>query len=61
MNDEGRIHFHDGVDLQKTYEATYSGNEINKDMNIEMEFSNKMQNVRKNMVPTKSILESHQC
>ena len=47
MNNEGQIHFHDGVDLQKNYETTYLGNEINKDVNIKLEISNKMQEVRK--------------
>ena len=33
MNNDGFVHFHDGTHLCKEYEATYLGNEVNKDVN----------------------------
>ena len=43
----GNIHFHDGTPLDKKYETTYLGNEINKEVNIQHEITNKMQEVRR--------------
>ena len=47
MNNDGVVHFHDGTPLCKEYEATYLGNEINKDVNIKHENFNKMSEVRR--------------
>ena len=47
MNNEGQVHFDNGEPLPKKYEATYLGNEINRDVNIKHEVLNKMQEVRK--------------
>ena len=46
MNSDGNIHFPDGVPLDKKYESTYLGHEINKESNIMHEISNKFQEVR---------------
>ena len=43
MNNDGIIHFYDGTVLTKSYESTYLGNEINRDVNIAHEILNKMQ------------------
>ena len=47
MNNEGQVHFDNGNPLPKKYEATYLGNEINREVNIKHEVLNKMQEVRK--------------
>ena len=44
-NHNGRIHFHDGSLLVSAYEATYIGNDINKEVNIRHEIINKMSEV----------------
>ena len=46
MNNDGNIHFHDGTLLTQNYEATYLGNEINREVNIKHEILNRMQEVR---------------
>ena len=46
MNGDGNIHFSDGTRLDKKYEATYLGHEVNKETNIMHEISNKIQEVR---------------
>ena len=46
---------------QKKYEATYLGNEINRDVNIKREVLNKMQEVRKNVFKNRAVLESIKC
>ena len=46
MNGDGVIHFHDGTPLDKKYETTYLGHEINRESNITHEISNKIQEVR---------------
>ena len=47
MNNEDKIHFPDGKDLQKGAETMYLGNEINTKANLNIEITNKMQEVRK--------------
>ena len=47
MNTDGDIHFQNQEPLKKEYETTYLGNEINKDVNIQLEISNKIHEVRK--------------
>jgi hypothetical protein len=47
MNKNGRIHFYDGSLLVSAYEATYLGNEINKEVSIIHEMINKMSEVRR--------------
>ena len=46
MNNEGLVHFENLEPLPKKFEATYLGNEINKEANIRHEILNKMQEVR---------------
>ena len=46
MNNDGSIHFSDGTPLDKQYETMYLGNEINREINIQHEISNKQQEVR---------------
>ena len=46
MNNDGSIHFQDGTQLAKGFEATYLGNEINRDVNIQHEVLQKIQEVR---------------
>ena len=46
MNNDGNIHFHDNTPLEKQYETRYLGNEINKEVNIKHEISNKINEVR---------------
>ena len=46
MNNDGSIHFQDGTQLAKRFEATYLGNEINRDVNIQHEVVRKIQGVR---------------
>ena len=46
MDNDGNIHFYDGAELKKSYEATYLGNETNRDVSIAYEIWNKMQKVR---------------
>ena len=47
MNNDGLVHFENDEPLPKKFEATYLGNEINKEANIKHEILNKMQEVRK--------------
>lgn len=47
MNSDPNIHFHNNEPLKKEYETVYLGNEINKEVNITLEISNKLQEVRK--------------
>ena len=47
MNSDGGIHFQNKEPLKKEYEAIYLGNEINKEVNIALEISNKLHEVRK--------------
>ena len=47
MNNEDKIHSPDGKDLQKGAETMYLGNEINTKANLNIEITNKMQEVRK--------------
>ena len=61
MNNEGQVHFDNGEPLPKKYEATYLGNEINRDVNIKHEVLNKMQEVRKNVFKNRAVLESIKC
>ena len=46
MNNEGWVHFEHNEPLPKNLEATYLGNEINKEANIKHETLNKTQEVR---------------
>ena len=46
MNNDGNIHFQDDTPLDKKYETTYLGNELNREVNIMHEVSNKIQEVR---------------
>ena len=46
MNNEGLVHVENLEPLPKKFEATYLGNEINKEANIRHEILNKMQEVR---------------
>ena len=46
MNNDGIIHFQNGTQLAKGFEATYLGNEINRDANIQHEVVRKKQEVR---------------
>ena len=50
MNYEGSIHFQDGKPLATEYEATYLGNESNRQVNIRHEISNKLQEVRRTWI-----------
>ena len=50
MNNDGSIHFQDGTPLATEYEATYLGNEINREVNIRHEISNKLQEVRRTWI-----------
>ena len=47
MNNDGNIHFQDGTPLTREFEATYLGNEINREVNIRHEIFNKLQEVRR--------------
>ena len=47
MNNDGNVHFQNNDSLPKKYEATYLGNEINREVNIRHEILNKIQEVRK--------------
>ena len=47
MNNDGRIHFADGSALTKCSEATYLGNELNQEVNIQHEILNKIQEVHR--------------
>ena len=47
MNGESNIHFEDGTLLEKKYETTYLGNELNKEVNIRHEITNKIQEVNR--------------
>ena len=46
MNNDGNIHFDDATPLPKNYEATYLGNELNREINVKHEILNKLQTVR---------------
>ena len=46
MNNDGNVHSENGKPLPKKYEATYFGNEINREANIKHEVLSKMQEVR---------------
>ena len=41
MSNDGQVHFDNGDPLPKKYEATYLGNEINREANIKHEILNK--------------------
>ena len=47
MNNDGCIHFGDGTPLTRSHEATYLGNELQRDVNIRHEILHKMQEVRR--------------
>ena len=47
MNNDGNIYFQDGTPLIREFEATYLGNEINREVNIRHEILNKLQEVRR--------------
>ena len=47
MNTEGTINFHDKQELARKWEAVYLGNSVNQEVNINLEISNKMQEVRR--------------
>ena len=47
MNNEAEITFQNGNPLNSSYETKYLGNEINKEVNIQLEISAKMHEVRK--------------
>ena len=46
MNNDGKVHFDDDMPLPKNFEATYLGNELNKEVNVKHEILNKLQTVR---------------
>ena len=50
MNNDGSIHFQDGTPLSTEYEATYLGNEINREVNSRHEIANKLQEVRRTWI-----------
>ena len=47
MNNEGQVHFDDREPLPKKFEASYLGNETNREVSIKHEVLNKMQEVRR--------------
>ena len=47
MNNEGSIHFENNDPLERCYDTTYLGNELNNEVNIKHEISNKIHEVRK--------------
>ena len=61
MNNDGSIHFSVATPLDKKYETTYLGNEVNKEVNIHHELSNKMQEVRKAWFKLRPLLEGNKC
>ena len=50
MNNEGAIHFQVGTPLCTEYESTYLAYEINREVNIRHEISNKLQRVRRTWI-----------
>ena len=47
MNSDGDIHFPNSEKLKKEHETVYLGNEINKEVNIQLEISNRIQSVNR--------------
>ena len=47
MNNDGNIHFGNNEQLEKCFETTYLGNELNNEANIMHEIANKIHEVRK--------------
>jgi hypothetical protein len=58
MNSDGRVQFADGAPLDKATDAIYLGNTLNKEVNVNHEIANKIQDTE-NMVQTRLILDSN--
>jgi hypothetical protein len=59
MNTDGNVKFGDGTSLTQSFEAMYLGCELNKEVNIKLEISNKMNEVRKTWFKLAPYWKSH--
>ena len=59
MNTDCNVKFGDGISLTQSFEAMYLGCELNKEVNIKLEISNKMNEVRKTWFKLAPYWKSH--